>query len=252
MRVIPVLDLMGGRAVHARRGERHRYEPVCSRLAAPSGDAVALARAYRDVLALDDLYIADLDAIAGGEPDRPLLQSIAALGARVLVDAGVTSPERAGQVIEDGAAAVVVGLETLGSFEALASILHTVGEGRVVFSLDLRDGEPVGRVGATNPGSPLDMVRHALDAGARAVIVLDLARVGTGAGIDLTLVREIRHTFPELELLAGGGVQGREELERLADAGCDGVLVASALHDGRLGANDLEVARRRPTPHRPA
>jgi phosphoribosylformimino-5-aminoimidazole carboxamide ribotide isomerase len=74
--------------------------------------------------------------------------------------------------------------------------------------------------------------------------VIDLARVGTATGIDLELIARVRKAVPKMTLLAGGGVRGREDLARLADAGCDGALVATALHDGRLGADDVSAARR--------
>ena len=66
--------------------------------------------------------------------------------------------------------------------------------------------------------------------------MIDLARVGTGAGLDLPLIARVRDAAPGLTLLAGGGVRGPEDLARLVDAGCDGALVATALQDGRLGA----------------
>jgi phosphoribosylformimino-5-aminoimidazole carboxamide ribotide isomerase len=81
-----------------------------------------------------------------------------------------------------------------------------------------------------------------------ALLVLDLARVGTGAGgPELGLLSELRRAHPTVELLAGGGVGSRADLERLADAGCDGALVATALHDGRLGRAAIEAVRRRQT-----
>jgi phosphoribosylformimino-5-aminoimidazole carboxamide ribotide isomerase len=248
--VIPVLDLKSGHAVHARRGERHQYEPVCSRLSPAAGDAEALARAYRAALGLDSVYLADLDAISGGEPQHRLIRSIAAVGGRLLVDAGITTPDRARQVIEDGAAAVVIGLETLRSFDALSGVVRALGSGRVIFSLDMRDREPIVPAGTPHPGSPIAIVRRAVGAGVGSVIVLDLARVGTGEGVDLQLVRGIRREFHETELLVGGGVRGREDFERLAEIGCDGALVASALHDGRLGAGDLDAIRRRRPRHK--
>ena len=64
MRVVPVLDLKGGVAVHAIRGERHAYAPVQSVLS-PSSEPVALARAFQERLGCDACYVADLDAIAG-------------------------------------------------------------------------------------------------------------------------------------------------------------------------------------------
>jgi phosphoribosylformimino-5-aminoimidazole carboxamide ribotide isomerase len=66
------------------------------------------------------------------------------------------------------------------------------------------------------------------------VIVLDLARVGSGAGPDLRLLERLRRTVPGVTLLAGGGVRGADDLDRLADVGCDGALVGTALLSGRL------------------
>ena len=65
------------------------------------------------------------------------------------------------------------------------------------------------------------------------------ARVGTGCGVDLGLLEALRQRFPELRLLAGGGVLARRDLERMRDAGCDGALVASAIHAGTITAADL-------------
>jgi phosphoribosylformimino-5-aminoimidazole carboxamide ribotide isomerase len=73
------------------------------------------------------------------------------------------------------------------------------------------------------------------DLGVRRLIVLDLTRVGVGHGVGTEdLCRAIRKHAHGIELTAGGGVRGRDDLTCLADAGCDAVLVASALHDGRL------------------
>ena len=102
------------------------------------------------------------------------------------------------------------------------------------------DGRPLLTPGlaaalAATEAAPAALAAWAADAGAGAVIVLDLARVGTGAGVDHVLLREVRAAAPAVTLLAGGGVRDPADLVRLADDGCDGALVASALHDGRLG-----------------
>jgi phosphoribosylformimino-5-aminoimidazole carboxamide ribotide isomerase len=142
---------------------------------------------------------------------------------------------------------VVVGLETLASFADLAGVAHAVGGARVIFSLDLRRGRPIVRADAPHArmprAAPLALVEAAGDAGARSVIVLDLARVGTGRGLDLTLIRRVRRGAPGLELIAGGGVRDRDDLERLRDAGCDAALVATALHDGHVTAADVAAVR---------
>lgn len=254
MRVIPVLDLAGGQGVLARGGRRETYAPVRSVLVAGErpGDPLALVRAFRDVLGCDECYVADLDAITGGVVQHALLGQLAGLGCPLLVDAGVADPRGARALAVAGAARVVVGLETLSSFAALDAVVRALGAERVVFSLDLVDGTPLLRSrapGGSTALTPLGLAGAAVEAGAGSILVLDLARVGGGGrGVDLGLVTALRRTHPDAELLAGGGVATPAELERLADLGLDGVLVATALHTGGLTRDDLEAVRRRPLP----
>jgi phosphoribosylformimino-5-aminoimidazole carboxamide ribotide isomerase len=243
VRVIGVLDLFAGRAVHARAGDRASYRPVQD-VAASSiepGDALALAHTYIDRLGLSELYVADLDAILHGTPQQALVAALTALGVPVWLDAGISSVDQARLAIDVGAAHVIVGLETLSSFAALAEICSALGRQRVAFSLDLRDGQPVGPAAADLP-APLIAARAA-DAGAGAVIVIDLARVGTGSGSDFETIERIRSAAPELMLLAGGGVRSLDDLVRLAESGCDGALVATALLNGSLGFAELAMAK---------
>jgi HisA/HisF family protein len=243
MRVIGVVDLLAGRAVHARAGQRARYGPVeavAGSSIAP-GDALALAHIYIDRLGLSELYVADLDAILYGTPPQAIVAAVTALGVPVWLDAGVSSTSQARRANDAGASYVIVGLETLSSFDALAEICSGLGGQRVAFSLDLRDGWPVGQAAADVP-PPLIAARAAV-AGAGAIIVIDLARVGTGSGFDFETIARVRDAAPESLLLAGGGVRGPDDLVRLAESGCDGALVATALHDGRLGVPELAMAR---------
>jgi uncharacterized protein related to proFAR isomerase len=53
----------------------------------------------------------------------------------------------------------------------------------------------------------------------------------------------VRRRLPRLRLLAGGGIAGAEDLARLAAAGCDGALVATALHTGRIGQSSTSASR---------
>ena len=228
----------------ARGGRREAYAPVRSQLVdgGAASDPLVLARAYRDVLGCDEWYVADLDALAGGAVQRALVRALAGLRGRLLVDAAVSSPERARELIADGATRVVVGLESLPSLDALGRIARAVGLERTAFSLDLRDGAPLAE--ARLSGTPLELARAAVTAGAGAIIVLDLARVSSGRGVDSGLLEALRRAHPHVDLLAGGGIGTVRDLERLADAGLDGVLVATALHDGRIKRDDVAAVRR--------
>jgi phosphoribosylformimino-5-aminoimidazole carboxamide ribotide isomerase len=147
---------------------------------------------------------------------------------------------------------VIVGLETLPSFDLLSDICAAVGGDRVAFSLDLRDGQPLltgdARVddGARvdDAKTPEEIANLAAISGANTVIVIDLARVGTGRGIDVDLLRRIRSAVPGRSLVAGGGVRGWDDLVLIARAGCDAALVATALHTGTISAEQISEAEK--------
>jgi phosphoribosylformimino-5-aminoimidazole carboxamide ribotide isomerase len=238
MRIVGVMDIRKGKAVHARGGQRAQYAPVgVAAGERVDGDAVALARVYIDRLGVRELYVADLDAIAGEETpaNAALLGQVAALGAPVWVDAGVTTPERANAVLEAGASVVIVGLETLTSLDALVAICRAIGGHRVAFSVDLRNGMPITLPGAEHSRwSAGEIARSAADGGAGTIIVLDVARVGSGSGVDRELTMVMREAVPQAALFAGGGVRSAEDVAVLARTGCDGALVATALLSGAL------------------
>ncbi len=214
------------------RGERERYRPV--------GEPLALARAFRSELGLDELYVADLDAISGAGAQDAIVAALAR-EARVMVDAGVSEPGRARALLDLGAHRLVVGTETLPGADALDRLLREHAE--LVLSVDLRDGRALSPHPELAGLSALDAVARLHRTGLREVIVLDLARVGSGTGPDLGLIAELHAAFPRLELLAGGGVRDADDLRALADAGAAGALVATALHAGVIGPRELAAIR---------
>jgi phosphoribosylformimino-5-aminoimidazole carboxamide ribotide isomerase len=234
--IIPVLDLMTGQIVWAVGGRRREYRPVESGLCA-GAEPVAVARAFVEKLGLTQFYVADLDAIEGGEPAWETYRELIALGARLWIDAGLSTLRRTSEMTELPAevTGIVAGLESLPDPALLADMFAVAGPERLIFSLDMKSGEPRARCPQWRDFTPLQIAERAIEAGARRLILLDLARVGVAAGTGTeALCQALRARDPHIELIAGGGVRDRRDLARLAAAGCDGVLVASALHQGTL------------------
>jgi phosphoribosylformimino-5-aminoimidazole carboxamide ribotide isomerase len=229
---------MHGQVVRGVGGRRAEYRPLRSRLA-PSADPLTVARAFRDHFGLTELYLADLDAIAGMPPACGVVAALGAEGFDVAVDAGLRNVADAVPLAGAGATAVVAGLETLSGPAVLDGLVKEFGAARVIFSLDLRDGRPL-----TTTVWPIEdawaIAAEAVRQGIRRLLVLDLARVGEarGTGTEAFCLR-LATTFADVEILAGGGVRGRDDLDRLQRLGVKAVLVASALHDGKLQREDL-------------
>jgi phosphoribosylformimino-5-aminoimidazole carboxamide ribotide isomerase len=251
VQVIPVLDIKNRLVVRGMAGERHKYQPIQSKLV-ESSKPQDVARAMVSLLGVSTAYVADLDAIEKGKLNPRIYEQLSKAGLRLWLDAGVGDVERADLVLECcGALApdIVVGLESLESPAALRELVRIIGREACLFSLDLKHGLPLTIIEAWRSFTPRQIAEEALEAGVRRFIVLDLADVGVGGGTStLDFCRTLfddhgEHFAGGIELVAGGGVRNFEDLEHLADAGCSAALVASALHDGRLVKEDIERAR---------
>jgi phosphoribosylformimino-5-aminoimidazole carboxamide ribotide isomerase len=240
MRIIPVVDLKAGEAVRAVGGVRRDYRPLVTPLA-ESSRPLAVAQGYRRHLGLSELYVADLDAIEGAEPNHPVLAALQADGFRLWVDAGVREVQRARSLAEAGVETIVVGLETIAGPTALGQTAALLGP-RLVFSLDLRDAAPLGgRRGWQSPDA-WTIADEARALGVRRMLILDLARIGRNEGCGTeALCARLAARYPDLEVSAGGGVRGLNDLRRLENCGVRAALVASAFHERRIGRADLDA-----------
>lgn len=229
--VIPVVDLMGGLVVHARAGERQAYRPL-------TGSQLSSSAAPEDVVAgllalhpFRRLYIADLDAILKRGDHAATIAALAArfAGLEPWVDAGLAERGAVDRLLALPSLRPVLGSESQVDAGLLATLRD---EPRLVLSLDLRGATPLDPAGlfARPELWPEDL------------IVMTLARVGTGQGPDLAALRGVLARAGPRRVWAAGGVRGRDDLRALRALGCAGVLVATALHDGRLDAAALAAA----------
>jgi phosphoribosylformimino-5-aminoimidazole carboxamide ribotide isomerase len=238
LKVIPVIDILSGVVVHAVRGKRKEYKPIQSVLT-DSAEPVAVAKAFRD-LGFGALYIADLDAIIEcTENFQPLKRIADESGLALMVDAGVTSMERAQKLLDSGVKKLVVGTETLRNKSFVADAVGRFGDGRVVLSLDLRGDTVLVGEGFDGGADAICLLREFADMGVSQFIVLDLQRVGSGEGVNLDFLRRARADLPSVDVYVGGGVRGVADLLELKALGVAGVLVATALHTGKISVSDL-------------
>jgi phosphoribosylformimino-5-aminoimidazole carboxamide ribotide isomerase len=224
MQIVPVIDIKGAVVVHARRGRRSEYQPLHSPLV-DGCEPVEVARALCALCRTRTLYVADLDALAGGPVDEATLTLLSEV-ADAWVDAGATTQGPAEALQRAGAARNVVGTESLGPGAEITP--------PVVLSVDLREGRVISRDPELAGCEPMAVVPLARALGVSELLVIDLARVGSGSGPPLDAVAELSAALPGVAIYAGGGVRDDADLRALEAAGAAGALVATALHEGRL------------------
>jgi len=231
MEIIPVIDLKGGQAVHARKGERQAYRPVKSPLC-PDSAPLAVVRSYLELYPFRMLYVADLDAILRQGDNLSALEAIASTHPELSlwVDSGLGDATACAHWCARDLGVPVIGSETLNDFDLLEQMVAS--QQRFILSLDFKGDRFLGPAG----------LEARSDLWPDDIIVMTLARVGSGHGPDLTRLTEIRSTAPGCRCFAAGGLRDAGDLAELEQAGATGVLVASALHDGRLTAKDIRAA----------
>jgi phosphoribosylformimino-5-aminoimidazole carboxamide ribotide isomerase len=237
--LIGVLDLMGGHVVRAVGGRRDEYRPVESRLCS-SSKPLDVARAFRDAYGIEQLYVADLDAIRGGLLHAEAIAALAKAGFRLTLDAGFRAAADLGSVSDLGVQEFVAAVESLLDVGELSRFVEEVGAARIRFSIDLAGGVPMAkplrwRQTEWTPLAPVELALRAAAVGIDQLIVLDLHSVGTQHGPSTTTVcQAIKASLSKASIWSGGGIRTSDDVRVLMTAGADGVLVASALHDGTL------------------
>jgi phosphoribosylformimino-5-aminoimidazole carboxamide ribotide isomerase len=249
--MVGVIDLLGGKAVHAIAGQRAKYKPVsfCD------GDAGKLLQYYHR-LGIRSFYIADLDSIGGGQLQAGLLQELGSqVDGDLLVDPGWSGSESyevlevIGELVdENSGCGVIAATETLRSPLMLNRLVERLAAEKVWLGLDFRAGElrvsqqfvdqvksgPVGAYANGNSDAAVDphvWVTHATQLGINGLVILDIAAVGQSGGpVTGEVCRQIRDANPEVSLWSGGGIRDAADARRLMRQGCDGCLVATALH----------------------
>ena len=238
MKVIPVIDVLNGVAVHGVRGERERYQPLKSVLCR-SADPLDIALTFES-LGFGSLYLADLDAILGKSANFTVYSQIMTeTSLDLMVDAGIADISRAEEVLTTEVTKIVVGSETLESLDFLGQAVKAFGEDRVVVSIDLKKGKILSASEAIASMDAVSFAQELRKIGVNQIILLDLTRVGTEQGINRALLRSVLEKTG-IEVLVGGGIRSLHELEELRKLGVSGALVATILHNGKLKVDELK------------
>jgi phosphoribosylformimino-5-aminoimidazole carboxamide ribotide isomerase len=240
LKVIPVIDILNGIAVHAVRGKRREYQPLQSNLC-KSVEPLEVAKAFKK-LGFSELYIADLDAITRGSVNFQVLKRIVdETGLKLMVDAGVADLETAEKLLDCGVSKVVIGTETLQSKSFVAEAIRLFGSDHVIVSLDLKGDKVLVKLGFAGCKNPMCLLLEFKEMGVSGVIVLDLARVGSGEGVNVDFLKKVLEDI-SIDVYVGGGVRDIKDLVELKNLGVSGVLVATALHSGKISMDALKQA----------
>lgn len=230
-RLIPCLDVAGGRVVKGVRFESLR----------DMGDPASLARHYSDQGA-DDLVLLDIRATI--DERAALVDTVRAVADAIsipfTVGGGIASVDDALRLIDAGADRVALNSAAIADPTIIEAIARRLGAQAVVLSVDHRHGRVVARAG-TSP-TRLDAVlwaREAVDRGAGEILLTSIEADGTGDGYDLDTTRAVRDAVA-VPVIASGGAGTVDDIARALRV-ADGALVATLLHTAPTALADVRA-----------
>lgn len=228
MRVIPAIDLMGGKVVRLLRGN-----PADKTVYGE--DPVAVMRRW-EADGADMLHIVDLDATLGSGSNLKIVRDMCRLATvPVEIAGGLRTPRAVSTLLDsiDGSR-TVVGTLAFADRPALRALLARHGPRRIVVSVDHSGGSILVRGWQSDTGVPLlDGVRSLLEGGAREFLLTDVGRDGTMGGPDLEWLGRAC-AVPGAAVIASGGISSAADVGLVKKAGAAGVVLGRALYEGRV------------------
>ena len=240
MKIIPAIDLQGGRCVRLFQGNFDKQTEY-------SKDPVAVARRF-DSLGLANLHVVDLDGARSGRQDNESVvrRIVAETGFAVQLGGGIRDASTVSAWFDAGVKRCVIGSAAVTDPDMVRDWLDTFGSEQLVLALDVRvgaDNVPALATHGWTRDSQMSLW-DALDdygaAGLRHLLCTDIQRDGALSGPNFDLYRDIVARYPDIELQASGGVRDIADLDRVRETGATGAITGRALLDGRISAEEIE------------
>jgi len=235
MTIIPAIDLINGQCVRLRQGKFDAVKQY-------DVDPLEMAGEF-ERYGCKRLHLVDLDGARQGRViNHEVLEKISGqTGLQIDFSGGIRSQADLDLVFRCGAAQAALGSIAVTAKEQVTDWLARYGAGRIILAADFQRGSV--RIGAWSENTRIDLLDFLAEfhqAGIRTVICTDIEKDGLLQGPSVEMYRLIRRTFPDLFLIASGGVSTIQDIRTLNNLGADGVIVGKAFYEGRLDPGQLK------------
>ena len=231
--LIPAIDIIEGKCVRLTKGD---YEQKTI-----YGNPIEMAREFERI-GFRRLHVVDLDGAKSRHiVNSQVLRDITS-ETRLIVDfgGGIKTDEDIEQAFDAGASMVTVGSVAVTQPELFERWLTKYGAERMILGADVRNGL-ISINGWKEDSSEelLPFLKQYVGMGVHHVLCTEISKDGTLAGPALELYKEIMAAYPELNLIASGGVSSIDDIKQLDAAGIPSVVFGKAIYEGKIKLEEL-------------
>ncbi|MEX0846074.1 MAG: 1-(5-phosphoribosyl)-5-[(5-phosphoribosylamino)methylideneamino]imidazole-4-carboxamide isomerase [Balneolaceae bacterium] len=233
MQTIPAIDLLNGQAVRLHKGS---YEEVTVYNNSPLDQAKKFKEA-----GFDHIHVVDLNGAKEGKfVNLPHIKEIInELGISVQTGGGIRTFEDVEMLLDAGLSKVICSSMAIKNEEDWLKSLELYPE-NMILGMDLKDGK-IAYSGwlETAEESMESFLARMIEAGLQEVLCTDISKDGTLSGPNFELYNNLKKKFPEIRIIASGGVSSLDDLQKLNSADMDAVVVGKAYYEGRISLEQM-------------
>ena len=234
IQLIPAIDIINGQCVRLTKGD-YAQKTVYS-------DSPAEVAKGFEQLGFQRLHVVDLDGAKSKHiVNEQVLRSITET-TTLTVDfgGGIKTDEDIRKAFDAGAAMVTVGSIAVLQPELCFEWLNEYGPERIILGADVRHGKiSINGWKEDSDEDLLPFLRKYVEAGIRNVLCTEISKDGTLAGPAIGLYQRIMQEYPQLHLIASGGVSSIDDIRALDRAGIPAVVFGKAIYEGRIDLKEL-------------
>ncbi len=236
MVIIPAIDIIDGKCVRLTQGD-YAQKIVYNE------NPLEVALAFEDI-GIQRLHLVDLDGAKKGEiVNYKVLEKIASK-TKMTIDfgGGIKTDDAIKTVFDFGAAIATIGSIAVKNKQLFFSWIEKYGADKILLGADVKE-EKIAIAGwiETTDISIMDFINENVEKGIHTLLCTDVAKDGLLQGPSIDLYKKIITEFPEINLIASGGVASVKDLEVLKKIGCSGVIVGKAIYEGRITMEELKL-----------
>lgn len=234
MHLIPAIDIIAGQCVRLTKGDYDQMTVYDS-------NPVEVAKRFED-MGFTRLHLVDLDGAKSRHivNTRTLRAITRATSLTVDFGGGIKSDLDLQLAFENGASMVTVGSLAVTSPDVMEHWIDLYGPDRMILGADTRQGKlSINGWLEDSDADLMSFIDHYYQLGIRRVLCTDISRDGTLSGPSIPLYQDILSRWPDLYLIASGGVSSNQDLLDLEAAHIPAVVFGKAFYEGRLKFNNL-------------
>ena len=232
--LIPAIDIIGGQCVRLTKGD---YDQKTVYRDSPA----EVAKEFEEI-GFKRLHVVDLDGAKSKHIVNEQVLKAITTDTRLTVDfgGGIKTDEDIEKAFAAGASMVTIGSIAVTNPDLFMGWLEKYGAERIILGADVRHGKiSINGWKEDSTEDLLPFLRKYVDAGVMNVLCTEISKDGTLAGPAIELYQSMMAAYPELHLIASGGVSSIEDIKALDAAGIPAVVFGKAIYEGKINLNEL-------------